>query len=228
MTATIAPFIQTERTLHQWQPATWSDYLAACEDPTNERMRIFFHRDRILLIDMNEEGIENAIVGDLFTMLFYIWISQKPEQIFSSLGGCWLEKAPYSAGAPDLVLYLGEDYPRGQAGEKSPIDLHRWRVPDLVGEVSDRTLATDLDEKKQLYAEWKVPEYWVIDVRGERVICFLLQSDGKYREGDNSLALAGLPMSLLEQTLARVKQGHNGSAALWFSQQIAALADNYS
>ena len=218
MTATIAPFIQSEPTRHQWQPATWSDYLAACEDPTNERMRIFFHRDRILLIDA--EGIEHANSSDLFTILFYIWFSQRPEQIFSSLGRCLLEKGPYSAGAPDLVLYLGEDYPRWQAGEKRRIDLHRWRVPNLVGEVSDTTLATDLDEKKQLYAEWKVPEYWVIDVRGERVICFQLQPDGKYREGDNSLALAGLPMSLLEQTLAWVKQDTNGSAALWFYQQI--------
>ena len=52
------------------------------------------------------------------------------------------------------------------------------------------------------------------------MICFQLQPDGKYREGDNSLALAGLPMSLLEQTLAWVKQDTNGSAALWFYQQI--------
>ena len=218
MTATIAPFIQSEPTRHQWQPATWSDYLAACEDPTNERMRIFFHRDRILLIDA--EGIDHATISDLFTMLFIMWFSRRPEQRFSSMGRCLLEKVPKSAGAPDLVLYLGEDYPRWQAGEKRRIDLRRWRVPDLVGEISDTTLATDLDEKKQLYAEWKVPEYWVIDVRGERVICFQLQPDGKYREGDNSLALAGLPMSLLEQTLAWVKQDTNGSAALWFYQQI--------
>ncbi|MBC6476763.1 MAG: hypothetical protein GDA56_02110 [Hormoscilla sp. GM7CHS1pb] len=27
---------------YQWQPATWSDYLVACEYPTSERMRIFF------------------------------------------------------------------------------------------------------------------------------------------------------------------------------------------
>lgn len=221
MTATIAPFIQTERTLHQWQAATWSDYLAACEDPTSERMRIFFRCDRILLIDMGAEGIQHARISDLFTILLYLWVSQTSEQTFDSLSDCLLEKAPYSAGAPDLVLYLGEDYPRWQPGEKRRIDLHRCRVPDLIGEVSDTTLATDLDEKKQLYAEWQVPEYWVIDIRGERVICFHLQPDGQYIEGDNSLALAGLPMSLLEQTLARVKQGNNGSAALWFSQQIA-------
>ena len=151
MTATIAPFIQSEPTRHQWQPATWSDYLAACEDPTNERMRIFFHRDRILLIDA--EGIDHATISDLFTMLFIMWFSRRPEQRFSSMGRCLLEKVPKSAGAPDLVLYLGEDYPRWQAGEKRRIDLRRWRVPDLVGEISDTTLATDLDEKKQLYAE---------------------------------------------------------------------------
>jgi len=60
------------------------------------------------------------------------------------------------------------------------------------------------------------------------VICFQLQPDGKYREGDNSLALAGLPIFLLEQTLARVKQETNGSAALWFSQQIDNWQQPYS
>jgi hypothetical protein len=38
-----------------------------------------------------------------------------------------------------------------------------------------------------------------------------------------SLALTDLPISLLEQTLARLNEGTNASAALWFSQQIANL-----
>jgi len=45
----------------------------------------FFHRDRILLIDMGAEGIQHANISDLFTILFYIWFSQRREQIFSSL-----------------------------------------------------------------------------------------------------------------------------------------------
>jgi Uma2 family endonuclease len=47
-------------------------------------------------------------------------------------------------------------------GESRFIDLDRWRVPDLVAEVSDTTLASDLDEKKQLYVALGIPEYWVV------------------------------------------------------------------
>jgi Uma2 family endonuclease len=92
-----------------------------------------------------------------------------------------------------------------------------------VGEVADTTLATDLDEKKQLYAALGIPEYWVIDIKGERVLAFRLQEDGKYKQITDSVALKGLPISLLEQTLAQMNQGTNGSAALWFAQQIANL-----
>jgi Uma2 family endonuclease len=85
------------------------------------------------------------------------------------------------------------------------------------------TLATDLDEKKQLYADLGIPEYWIVDVRSQRVFAFQLQSNGKYQECSQSLTLAGLPIALLEQTLAQLNQGSNGNAATWFAQQISAL-----
>lgn len=96
-------------------------------------------------------------------------------------------------------------------------------MPDLVGEVADTTLASDLDEKKQLYAALKIPEYWVTDVKGKRLLAFRLHSDGKYRQCQESVALEGLPISLIEQTLERLSQEEHVSAGLWFAQQIANL-----
>lgn len=225
MTASIPTVSQTYPTkaLHIWKPATWEEYLTYRDNSSTERIRLFFDQGYLLVIDMGGEGINHATISDLFTMLFFIWFSQKPEQIFSSLGRCLMEKPNTKAGAPDLVLYLGEDYPRWQPGEPRRIDLNQWRVPNLVGEISDTTLATDLDEKKQLYADLGIPEYWIVDVRGQRVFDFQLQSNGKYQECSQSLTLAGLPIALLEQTLAQLNQGTNGSAATWFAQQIAAL-----
>jgi Uma2 family endonuclease len=112
-----------------------------------------------------------------------------------------LERAEVRASAPDLVLYIGPDYPQWQPGEPRRIDLNKTRVPDLVGEISDTTLASDLDEKKHLYAALGVPEYWVVDVRGQRVFAFLLQENGEYLLCETSQALAGLPIALLEETL---------------------------
>lgn len=206
--------------LPQWKPATWEDYLAYCEDPSLDEVRLFFNQG-YLFVDMGNEGINHSKFARLFAMLFAFWFARKPEQIFDDLGGCVIEKPKTQGAAPDLVLYIGEGSPQWQEGEPRRINLHNWRVPNLVGEVADTTLATDLDEKKQLYAALLIPEYWVIDIKGERLLAFRLQENGKYEQIDYSVALEGLPITLLEQTLARLKGGTNGSAALWFAQQIA-------
>lgn len=41
----------------------------------------------------------------------------------------------------------------------------------LLIEVSDTTLATDLGRKADLYARAGVPEYWVVDLNENRVLC---------------------------------------------------------
>ncbi|WP_083617356.1 Uma2 family endonuclease [Planktothrix paucivesiculata] len=118
---------------------------------------------------------------------------------------------------------MGENSPKWQEGEPRRINLEQWRVPDLVGEIADTTLAIDLDEKKQLYAGLGIPEYWVIDIRGKRAIAFRLQENGKYQEINTSIALNGLPIALLELTLEQLEKTNNFNAAFWFSQQIAHL-----
>ncbi|GAA6616484.1 Uma2 family endonuclease [Scytonema sp. NUACC26] len=208
--------------LCQWQTATWQDYVVLRDAPTLERLRIFFD-EGWLWVDMGAEGINHASISDLFTMLFFIWSTQRPDLVLSSLGRCLLEKSPLKAAAPDLVLYLGENYPRWQSGEPRRIDLYQWQTPNLVGEISDTTLATDLDEKKKIYADLGISEYWVMDVRGVRVFAFQLQENGKYTECTKSIGLQGLPISLLDQALERIRKEANTRVAAWLAQQIASL-----
>ncbi len=224
MTASTPTGIQTisPTTFPQWKPATWEEYLTWRDDPTPERVRLFFNQGQ-LLIDMGSEGINHASVIDIFTLMLGFLFSQYREQTAASFGRCLIEKPKTQAAAPDLVLYIGEGVPQWQSGEPRRIDLTQWRVPDLVGEVSDTTLATDLDEKKQLYAALGIPEYWVINVQGRQVLAFRLQENGKYQQITHSVALENLPVALLEQTLEHLSEGTNISAALWFSQQIAQL-----
>jgi Uma2 family endonuclease len=210
--------------LPQWFPATWDDYVACCEQAVGDRpehFRIFFNQG-YLFVDMGWEGIDHARFRELLTMIITFWFSiRNPAIAFDCLGGAILEKPEQRAAAPDQVLYIGSGSPRRDMGDSRRIALRRWRVPDLVCEVGDTTLATDLDEKKQIYAGLEVPEYWVIDVDGARVLAFRLQSDGRYQQCEVSTALEGLPLSLVQQTIGRLTQESNGTAALWFSQQIA-------
>jgi Uma2 family endonuclease len=208
----------------KWQPATWENYLVYRDDSKiDDRVRLFFN-DNYLLVDMGNEGINHARVSDLFTLLFGFWFSYFTDKIADSLGRCLLQKPNTQAASPDLVLYIGEGVPQWQEGEPRLIDLSKWRVPNLVGEVGDTTLATDLDEKKKLYANLGIPEYWVIDVKAQRVFAFILQENGSYQQVEESMALAGLPIVLLEETLERLNQGTNINAASWFAQNITTLS----
>jgi Uma2 family endonuclease len=212
--------------LNQWQPATWDDYLAICNnpDPSFDRIRVFFH-EGYLFTEMGQEGINHALFSNIFPVLFFLWFTRQPDktQTFKCLDRCLLEKPKTRSASPDLLLYLGENIPFWKEGEPRKINLDDWRVPDLVGEVADTTIATDLDEKKQLYAGLNIAEYWVIDVRGKRILAFRLGEMGKYQECDVSGVLEGLPIALLNETLERLSEGDHGSAALWFRQQISDL-----
>lgn len=206
----------------RWQPATWEDYLALRDDTSDERMRLAFNEGWLWVL-MGAEGINHAAVSDLFTMMLGFWAMQHPDQVLSSFGRCLLEHPGTRASAPDLILYIGPDYPRWQPGEPRRIDLSQHPVPRLVGEIADTTLSTDLDEKKHLYAALGIPEYWVIDVQGQRVFAFALQENGTYAPCDTSLALAGLPIAWLSEALERLAQGSNTNVAAWFGQQLATL-----
>ncbi|MBD2022391.1 Uma2 family endonuclease [Leptolyngbya sp. FACHB-36] len=219
MTAFTSTADRSSIPLRQWHRATWEDYVALRDASIPKRMRLAFNQGW-LWIDMGGEGINHASVSDLFTALLFIWAMQHLEQTYTSFGRCLLEKSEAQACAPDLVLYVGEEFPRWQEGEPRRIDLNQWRVPDLVGEISDTSLATDLDEQKHLYAALGIPEYWVVDVRGRRVFSFLLQDNGEYKATDRSQALDGLAIALLDQTLERLPESSNTAAAAWFAQQI--------
>jgi Uma2 family endonuclease len=220
--ATISPIParQSPRELPRWYSATWDDYIAQVDNPGTEHFRIFFNQGR-LFVDMGWEGVEHARFRALLAMLFLAWFSRRlPGQAFDCLGGCILEKPDQRAASPDEVLYVGAEVPRWQPGEPRRVNLRQWRVPDLVCEVGDTTLATDLDEKKQIYAALEIPEYWVIDVQGARVMAFRLSPEGGYGPTLESIALAGLDMTLVEQAFQRLATDPNGAVAQWFAQQV--------
>ena len=212
---------QSPSELPQWYVASWDDYVEWVQTAKADHFRIFFNQGR-LFIDMGWEGVDHARFRELLAMLFFAWFSRRmPGQAFDCLGGCILEKPKQRAASPDEVLYIGSDVPRWQSGESRRVNLRQWRVPDLVCEVGDTTLATDLDEKKQIYTALEIPEYWVIDVQAARVMAFRLSPEGLYQQQMQSGALKGLDMALVEQAFRRLATESNGTVAQWFAQQLA-------
>ena len=76
---------------------------------------------------------------------------------------------------PDFALLRPGDYRSAHPG---PSDV------ELLIEVSDSTLRYDLDVKARLYAEHSIPEYWVVDLIGSRLVRHRAPRDGQYTQLD--------------------------------------------
>ena len=55
----------------------------------------------------------------------------------------------------------------------------------LIIEISDSSLAQDLETKRRLYAKAEIAEYWVLDIQGRELHVFLKPWDGDYTEQRN-------------------------------------------
>jgi Uma2 family endonuclease len=204
-----------------WQAMTWLEYEQWREQSPDRLAQWYFDRGNFLVRDMGWEGISHAEVKDLFILLISLWFMVHPQQTARSMSGGLLEKEGLQAASPDLLLYVGADAPQWSEGDSRRIDLGQWRVPDLVGEVADTTLASDLDEMKQIYAAMGVREYWVVDVQGRRVLMFELVA-GKYQQVDASFVMPGVTTGLLEEALSQWAAGVGVAIGNWFMAQIQA------
>lgn len=199
---------------------TWSEYEQWRDGMTSKTAQWYFNRNLFLVRDMGWEGVNHAEVKDLFVLLTSLWFMVHPNQKARSFGGGLLERSGLQAAAPDLLLYVGDGAPRWKSGETRRIDLDQWRVPNWVGEISDTTLASDLHEMKEIYAAIGVPEYWVIDIQGKRVLMFILDGT-RYQQVEVSSVMVGLRVEVLDQALERWNQEEGIEIGNWFMQQIS-------
>jgi Uma2 family endonuclease len=79
----------------------------------------------------------------------------------------------YDEPQPDLYLLRPKDdfYASGHAGPRDIL---------LIIEVADSSLEYDQTIKLELYAETQVPEYWIADIRSERLIAYSEIHQSKY------------------------------------------------
>lgn len=94
----------------------------------------------------------------------------------------------YSEPEPDIALVIIDerDY-----YDRHPISNEVF----LVIEVADSTLSFDLGTKAESYAQAGISEYWVIDIKQQRIIIHHLPSSGGYQS--KTVVIAGTQLSLL-------------------------------
>ena len=89
----------------------------------------------------------------------------------------------------------------------------------MVIEVAKSSLADDTGEKRLLYEELGVNEYWIIDVQNVRVIAFEI-ADGGSRRITQSQVLPGLAISLLEEAFGRTRYMNQTQVGAWLLAQF--------
>ncbi len=105
---------------------------------------------------------------------FVVGLAEHPEFVVSQQGGFVADET--SVPEPDLTVRTATRF-----SQRRPNPTRPASDPELVAEVSVTSLAWDLGRKRRLYAEAGVPEYWVIDVDGERLVVHRDPTDGGYR-----------------------------------------------
>jgi Uma2 family endonuclease len=205
----------------KWQKATWQDYEYLRDDPSVAHAQLFFYNSQLLVENRGWEGILHSEVRELLLAVLVMWLMEYPEIKSKILGSCLMEKTGKQAAAPDILVYLGENLPQYQKGESKRINLDQQRPPNLVVEVADTTLDSDLDQKKHLYAELGISEYWVIDAVGDQAFIFILQNQ-EYNRSERSGLMSGFTAELLSETIEQMKASSNISAISWFRQRLLA------
>ncbi len=103
--------------------------------------------------------------------------------------------------------------------QTSIIDLEKYPAPDLVIEIANSSLADDKGEKRILYENIAVAEYWIVDVQNVEIIAFAVADRGS-KQIRKSLVLPGLKISLLEQALQISRNSNQRLVGAWLMEKF--------
>ena len=199
-----------------WVNATWDEYLENIEHPSCEKAKGYYYNDKYR-IEMTPIGNDHSKDhSSIHTATSLFAISKKVA--IDIRDNCSYRKAGIKEFQPDLSCYIGNNanvIPWGVG----VINLDEYPVPDLVIEVSNTSLSDDLGEKRLLYEDLQVAEYWVVDVQNVRVIAFAIEDAGSKRITESKV-LAGLKIEILTEALQRSRNSNHTEVGSWLMQQF--------
>ncbi len=211
--------LRTKLPADTWVAATWDEYMQEIEDPACEKAKCYYHNGQ-LRIEMSPVGPNHSRDNGILVILVNLFGIAKGIPL-NLLINCSYRQTGVREGQPDASYYIGERAQLAPQGS-SVVDLDRNQPPDLAVEIADTSLADDLGEKRILYEDLGVAEYWVVDVKKARITAFQILASGGSQRIRESNVLPGLAISLLEEGLQRSRQMDNSSVGAWFLAQVQA------
>jgi Uma2 family endonuclease len=136
------------------------------EDWPEERRELL---DGEFVVTPSPRPRHQEVVGELYLRI-RLWLTEHPGKVYVAPLDVYLSET--NVLQPDLVFLSGEHL--------SNIEEKFVRsAPDLVVEVSSpSTRRLELVRKRELYERFGVPEYWFVDLDGDRVEVYRREGEG--------------------------------------------------
>jgi Uma2 family endonuclease len=208
--------LQTKILTDTWIAASWDEYIQVIENSAYTKAKCYYQNGR-MRIEMppvgNDHASDHTVVitaASLFAAIKGIPMNGKDN--------CTYRKTGYNDAQPDVSYYIGENanvIPYGT----SIINLDIYPPPNLVIEVANSSLADDKGEKRLLYEDLGVAEYWIMDVQNIQIMAFAIE-DGGSKRINQSLVLPGLEISLLNEAFRRTRQTDQSQVIAWLLTQF--------
>lgn len=208
--------INKQLVTNTWAIATWDEFLKNIENPAHVKTKGYYY-DGKYRIEITPIGNEHAQYHSIINYAVYLYATLKNIP-FTGKDNCSYRQVGLKEFQPDLSYYVGNNANAIPWGV-GIVDLNEYPVPDLVIEVANTSLADDLGEKRLLYEDLEIAEYWVVDVQNVKVIAFAIEDNGSKRVAE-SLVLTGLKIEILTETLQRSRTSNHTEVGSWLMQQF--------
>lgn len=208
--------LQLQPLTDTWVTSTWDEYLRVIDQPAFAAARGYYHtgKMRVELVPLGHDHAADNTVSSL-TVNLYAGLRNIPVR---GLINCSFRKTGYAEAQPDLAYYVGANADAIAWGT-SVVDLDCSPPPDLVIEIANTSLADDKGEKRLLYEDLQVQEYWIVDVQNVQVIAFAIAQRGSHRIVESQV-ISGLAISLVQAALQRSRQTNQSEVVAWLLSQL--------
>ena len=205
--------LQTKLATDAWIDCTWNDFIELIQAPEYEKAKCYYHNGQ-LRIEMPPVGADHSRDnGIVITLVNQFAIAKSiPSNL---LINCSYQKPGEKEIQPDVSYYLGARAKLAPTGS-SIANLDNVALPDLTIEIANTSLADDLGQKRLIYEDLAISEYWVVDVKKAQITAFKIVPNGGSQRISKSVVLPGLDFALLEEGLRRSRQSDHTSVAAWF------------
>jgi Uma2 family endonuclease len=208
--------LETTISTDLWIKGSWEEYLEAINNFPENKGKSYYYNGYYRL-EMTPIGNDHA--SDHAILIFAVSLYATLKNLtFNAKDNCSFRKSGYREVQLDISYYFAEKANLIPYGT-SIIDLNQYPPPDLVIEISKSTLNDDLGNKRLLYEELGVSEYWSVKVDDPQIFAFEIIDRGSKRI-DISKVLPNLKLAVLESALQQARTRDQSQVGRWLISQF--------